>query len=135
MLCLCRFTQTHWSVSHRRNGKLPGQHSSTISVGSIRLYHVSAHLPTCLCWQSSQQTVSSSDPCCSGVMINDNSAHGPHQLYWNTWCFMYSRCTQISVTRVQRTLGNDTYIATIISRTFFVVTISVGHALAHLNEQ
>ena len=60
MSCLCwlwtsqnsstvsHFTQTQWSVSHMRDGKLPGQHSSTVSVGSICLYHVSAitYLPS-----------------------------------------------------------------------------------------
>ena len=30
---------------HRGGGKLPDHYSSTVSVGSILLYHVSAHLP------------------------------------------------------------------------------------------
>ena len=91
MSCLCwlwtsqntstvsHFTQTHWSVSHMRDGKLPGQHSSTVSVGSICLYHVSAHSLTCLRQQSSWQTTSRSGPCCSGVVTDDNRTHGPHQ--------------------------------------------------------
>ena len=32
--------------SHKLVGKLPGRYSSTVSVGWIHLYHVSAHSPT-----------------------------------------------------------------------------------------
>ena len=51
--------------SHRRIGKLPGSYSSTVSVGWIRLYHVSAHSPI---GQSSsiiftEDMSSSSNPC------------------------------------------------------------------------
>ena len=43
--------------SHCRHvGKLPGSYSSTVSVGWIRLYHVSVHSPTCLHRLSSRQT-------------------------------------------------------------------------------
>ena len=47
-------------VWHRCGGKLPGHCNSSISVSSISL-HESTHLSTCLLWQSSWQTASSSD--------------------------------------------------------------------------
>ena len=120
----------------RHNGKLLGQHSSTVSVLSIRLFHVSPYLPTCLCWQSSQQTVSSSGPCYSGFMTNDNCAHGPHQYtgIHGVSCIsgvhgsLYkSGCNKRGI--------NDTYIATIILYTWVIVTINLWLAQAHLNEQ
>ena len=40
----------------RHVGKLPGSYSSTVSIGWIRLYLVSAQSPTCLRRESSRQT-------------------------------------------------------------------------------
>ena len=45
------FTQVQWRIARQL-------YSSTVSVGWIRLFHVSPHSPTCLYWYSSWQTMS-----------------------------------------------------------------------------
>ena len=60
-------------ISHKCDGKLPGHYNSTVSVGSISLYHVSAHLTTCLCEQSSWQTTC--------LLIADTLASSPGQIF------------------------------------------------------
>ena len=106
------------SDSHRWVGKLPGSNSSALSVGWIRLYHVPArHSPTCLCQQSSQQTMSRSrlhsSLLFSGrVHAVANHTSEPHRYldYRSKWSI--SECTWISGTSVQQKRVNDTYIHT-----------------------
>ena len=53
---LGKLQPVHSVISQRHGGIFPDYYSSTVSVGSIRCYHVSAHLPICLCQKSSEQT-------------------------------------------------------------------------------